>query len=131
MISVVLLSVLCLEIIANAYPAYADLSNASTQHQNSSTRTSCNLSSTFQVFHHGNCSVPVPLSHCSGQCHSKTRAYRSTKDCTINVYLKSNCQCCLASKHRTISVRKYVHCPEDTFILHVQEPLTCECVTCF
>ena len=131
MISAVLLSVLCVGIFVNTYPAYADLSNAGTHHQKSFTRTSCNLSTTFQVFHHGNCSVQMRLRQCSGQCHSKTQAYRSTKDDTVNVYLKSNCQCCLAPKHRTISVRKYVHCPNDTFILHVQEPLWCECITCF
>ena len=131
MISVVPLSVLCVEIIANAYAAYADLSNAGIQHHKSFTRTSCNLSTTFQVFHHGNCSVQVPLRQCSGRCHSKTQAYRSTKDGTVNVYLKSDCQCCLAQKHRTISVRKYVHCPDETFILHAQEPLWCECITCF
>ena len=131
MISVVLLSVLCVGIIANANPAIADLSTSGTQHQKFSTRTSCNLSSTFQVFHHGNCSVQVPLSKCSGRCHSKTQAYRSTKDGTINVYFKSDCQCCLPPKHGTISVRKYVHCPNHTIILHVQEPLWCKCVACF
>ena len=131
MILAVLLSVLCVGIMANPCPASTDSPNAPTRHQKSSSRTPCNLSSKFQMFRHGNCSVQVPLSECSGQCHSKTKAYRSMKNGTINVYLKSDCQCCLTPKHHTISVRKYVHCPNDTFILQVQEPQSCECITCF